>query len=365
MGRTRAYLPWMDELKGLAIAGVVLFHLFQNYPSDALFIELGDAVGRKIGFAAVSLFFAAAGFNASYSLANRGFFDAPNSPQNWRTWLQRRLLRLYPTYWLAIALSLLLYLFAGQLNPSLNAGNLLLIAIGFPGYERFKLLNPGFWFFSVILQYYLIAPFLLTLMCRRPGVVLLGGFLVAIAIDIVCWQLDPKLPLYSFLAMLNFIGSYFFEVCLGLYWGTVYARHGSFRRVDGLVSLAVFGIGIVAYTFSGVDLLYMLGLNIIVTPLLFWVCYYAFVKTKDWRFKLVAWLRQLLGIMGRASYQIYLIHQPLLFVWLPIWGYVSPAELSASIAIGLPLTLLLVALYVILFLKIETWLSQLHSSVLL
>lgn len=363
MSNAKAYLPWIDELKGLAIAGIVAFHIFQNYPSDTLFIELGDSIGRKVGFAAVSLFFVVAGFNTSYSLANRDFFDTPETPQNWRTWLQRRLVRLYPTYWLAIALSLLLYLVAGQINPKLNAGNLLLIALGFPGYERFKLLNPGLWFFSVILQYYLIAPLLLTLMRRRPLVILPFGLAVAIAIDLTCWQLNRELPLYSFLAMLNFIGSYFFEVCLGLYWGTIYAKYGKFRRIDGLASLALFGIGIAAYQLSRTDLLYMLGLNIIVTPLLFCVCYYALVMAKHWGQNSLALLSRFLGIAGRSSYQVYLIHQPLLFVWLPIWGQVSPKSSSAMLSLGLLLAAFMVVLYVFLFLKIEAWLSQIRSLI--
>lgn len=51
----------MDEVKGLAIARVVVFHLFPNYSSNVsfIFIKLDDTIDKKIGFVAVSLFFAA------------------------------------------------------------------------------------------------------------------------------------------------------------------------------------------------------------------------------------------------------------------------------------------------------------------
>ncbi|HAG80759.1 MAG TPA: hypothetical protein DCL61_06215, partial [Cyanobacteria bacterium UBA12227] len=63
-------LHWVDQTKGLAILGIVLFHFFQNYPDRLGLVQILDRNGARLGYAAVDIFFVIAGFNTSYTLAS-------------------------------------------------------------------------------------------------------------------------------------------------------------------------------------------------------------------------------------------------------------------------------------------------------
>jgi peptidoglycan/LPS O-acetylase OafA/YrhL len=82
------YLAWIDQSKGLAILGIILFHFFQNYPFRTSWINSLYHLGAKVGFAAVGLFFVIAGFNTSYVLARK--LEAKQE-LNWQEWLKKRL----------------------------------------------------------------------------------------------------------------------------------------------------------------------------------------------------------------------------------------------------------------------------------
>jgi peptidoglycan/LPS O-acetylase OafA/YrhL len=349
------YLAWIDQTKGLAILGIIFFHFFQNYPFQTIQINGLYHLGAKVGFAAVGLFFVIAGFNTSYVLARK--LEAKQE-LNWQEWLKKRLYRLYPTYWLAIAVTLLLYhLFNVERNLSLD--KLFLIAIGYPDYQLNKLLNPGFWFFSVILQFYLVAPFIFKLTGNNAIKILGLGIGVAGAIKLACiFVLAPRSWLFSFLYQLQFVGSYFFEICLGIYWGFILYQHQKFRRIDFLCSLGIFSAGLALYislSLQEIDFLYNLGFDIFFTPIMFLGCYWVFKHVSLASLTKINFIP--LIILGRYSYQIYLVHQPLLFVLLPKWN--QNIFFSTDLGLGIALVITAIALtgYVAAFIKIESGLE--------
>jgi peptidoglycan/LPS O-acetylase OafA/YrhL len=67
----KKHLTWIDQSKGIAILGVVIFHFFQNFPNRINLVNILDRNGAKIGFAAVDIFFMISGFNIGYSLAQK------------------------------------------------------------------------------------------------------------------------------------------------------------------------------------------------------------------------------------------------------------------------------------------------------
>jgi peptidoglycan/LPS O-acetylase OafA/YrhL len=347
----------------VAILGIICFHFFQNYPERTELVKILDRNGARLGYAAVDLFFVIAGFNTSYSLASikAKLSQGETIKTNWLLWLKKRLSRLYPTYWLAIVLTLLLYyLFSKIKVPSVL--DLVFIFIGLPGYQRFRTINPGFWFFSVILQAYLVIPLIFYICKSKPTRILLVGLVIGVLNKLVCLVLlgFKDYNLYSFFLQLNFLGSYFFPLCLGLYWGFTYFDHKSFRRVDLVISSSVFVIALMIYIslmVSQIKFVYMLGFDMVFTPLFFIGFYYIFEYLESNKISLKFGLN-LVSLAGLYSYQIYLIHQPLLFVLLPYLKQHVHGDASVRLIVSIIVTSVLLSVYVFLFTQLESFLRK-------
>ncbi|MBD1907712.1 acyltransferase [Funiculus sociatus GB2-A5] len=347
-------LNWVDQTKGLAILGIVLFHFFQNYPERLNLVSLLDRNGAKVGFAAVDIFFVMAGFNTSYVLA---FITKKSNldwiSPNWKSWLHKRMLRLYPTYILAVVVSLVLYALFGKIRLS-SGIDTALIFMGIAGYQKFKLVNPGFWFFFVILQAYLLTPLIFYVCKNKPTSILSLGIILGILNKIACWAVAPNSQLYGFILQNNFIGSYIAELCLGIYWGFAYVIRGSFRKIDVIVSTGIFIVGLLGYLGldkAGIDIVHMRGFDMVFTPFLFLVCYLIFDKLTNFN-----WMNSglvFLTLMGLYSYQIYLIHQPMYFVLLPFLASHIAFNPYLKILMSMIITALVLIAYVVLFTYVE------------
>lgn len=356
-------LDWIDQTKGLAILGIVLFHFFQNYPAPLPLVYFLNRNGAKVGYAAVDIFFVMAGFNTSYILAiTAQKYHLPKLSTNWKSWLLKRLDRIYPTYLLAVVCSLFLYFIfkdGYSIKPLLN---FILSFLGLAGYQ-WQSINPGFWFFTVILELYLLTP-LIFLSCKsKPkSILILGIIVVFIAKLFGFYLLSINSKWFSFLLGNNIFLSYFFQYCLGLYWGIIYHHHQNrFRTQDFIISGLVFGLGLIFYltlALTKIDIVYMLGFDILFTPLIFLGCHRLFEWLNQYKGYLFYGL-VLLSAMGIYSYQIYLIHQPLLFVILPQFNQSLNLNPYIKITISLILSALLLSIYLIGFIRLEQFLRKL------
>ncbi len=356
-------LNWIDYTKGIAILGIICFHFFQNYPERTELVKILDRNGARLGYAAVDLFFVIAGFNTSYSFASIKAKLSQGEPlkNNWLIWVKKRLSRLYPTYWLAIVLTLLIYYLFSQIKVS-SVLDLIFIFIGLPGYQRFRTINPGFWFFSVILQAYLVIPLIFYLCKSKPARILLVGLVIGVLNKLLCLILlgFQDSTLFSFFLQLNFLGSYFFPLCLGLYWGFIYFDNKSFRRVDLVISSSVFLFFLMIYIslmVSQIRFVYMLGFDLVFTPFFFIGFYYIFEYIESNKTSLNFGLN-FLSLAGLYSYQIYLIHQPLLFVLLPYLKQNVQGDASVRLIVSIIVTSVLLSVYVFLFTQLESFLRK-------
>ncbi|MDJ1180729.1 acyltransferase [Roseofilum sp. BLCC_M91] len=312
--QTGQRINWIDQIKGLAIFGILLFHFFQNYPERIPLVVTLDQLGAKVGFAAVDIFFVMAGFNITYVMARKNLL--PTIHFDWRSWLIKRLNRLYPTYLLAVIFSLVLYFLLSYPQKYIFPDFLLSVA-GLAGYT-FQSINPGFWFFTVILQAYLVTPLIFRISQSKPIILLIVTLFLGVVTKVLCFNTDTSSDLYWYLLQNDFLGSYIFQFGLGLYWGIIYFYHDGFRKIDYWWTLLVFLLGFIVYIYlgkSGFDFRYMLGFDMLFTPLFFVALQSMFVwLDKRKRIKPVVWLLSFLSLLGLYSYQIYLIHQPLFFV---------------------------------------------------
>ena len=346
-------LQWIDHVKGAAILAIVAFHFFQNYPDQFGLVATLNRNGAKLGYAAVDIFFVMAGFNISFVMATKKASVA------WKTWLQKRVSRLYPEYWLAVVCSLILFVLFRQSKIVFDL-KFILSCLGFAGYS-FQSINPGFWFFTVILQSYLVTPLLFKICQSKPDRFLMVGAGASILTKVICAAL-PDGAWHSYLLQTNFLGSYLFQYCLGLYWGFSYVQNRGFRKIDWQVSLGIFTAGIVTYiamNIQHIDIIYMLGFDIVFTPFMFMALRQSL--------ELLARVKSLshgldgLAIVGLYSYQIYLIHQPLMSAGFPYLAKLIPLGGIPELLLILIVFMALFPLYVWIFLSLSKQLNQLLS----
>ncbi|MHB8859480.1 MAG: acyltransferase family protein [Thermoleophilia bacterium] len=168
-----------SQLKGLAIAVVVFAHFSSLYAMDFYsrwFTEYASAI--------VAFFFVLSGYGIFFSL-ERGFEQAPSAWRASFSFACRRLVRIYPLYWLALVTIPLFYMpdqahYGAMYHSGFRS---VLIWMGFP-----LIRNDELWFITAILQCYWVAP-LIYVMMRRLGTMkslvmvaagLAGTFLVSV-----------------------------------------------------------------------------------------------------------------------------------------------------------------------------------------
>src|SRR5213082_364349 len=171
--------PWIDVSKGLAILFVVYFHffrtVFEHYqlpPADwsglaasaMSILRAGWWQISGLGFHAVGAFIILSGWTLMQSTMHR----AESGSVAWGAWYGARFVRLYPMYWVA-HLVYLLSPFVARLEPVDGRIILSLLGLRFIDIQmNFMYLNAAWWYFSMLIQFYLIFP-LLFWSARRLG----------------------------------------------------------------------------------------------------------------------------------------------------------------------------------------------------
>ena len=164
-------LLWLDVAKGLAILWVVYFHFFRTYfehgelpPADWHNLVAGVTTILKavwlqvsgLGFHAVGVFIILSGWTLMESTSRR----AESGAVSWATWYRSRFLRLYPMYWVAH----LVYLVSPfVVRPEKVDGRIVLSLLGLRFVDiqmNYYYLNPAWWYFSMLIQFYLLFPLL-------------------------------------------------------------------------------------------------------------------------------------------------------------------------------------------------------------
>jgi peptidoglycan/LPS O-acetylase OafA/YrhL len=181
-------LAGLDLLRLLAIACVTLHHLLSITHHD----HGPSSCGVNFGDVGVGLFCAVAGFLAAQPAA-----CALPPP----AWLCRRVLRLWPAYWIALAVSFALTLGTRYKPVSAPLALAQFAAVAPFFYPRDQLVNQSTWFVWLILLCYGL--FFLARVVRFPRLVLLA---CAVLVALV-WRQDP---------LAKHILTFCLAACLGL-----------------------------------------------------------------------------------------------------------------------------------------------------
>lgn len=145
------YIPELDGLRALSVLGVLFFHL--------------KVVGFSLGWVGVNFFFVISGF-----LITRILLDAKAKPYYFRNFYARRALRIFPIYYLSLALVAVIAAIAGQ---SLGDGWAYLFylqnfLLGFGNWQvNFPAIFNHTWSLAIEEQFYLLWPVVVYLLSGR------------------------------------------------------------------------------------------------------------------------------------------------------------------------------------------------------
>jgi len=314
-------LLWLDIAKAIAISWVVYFHFFNTvfqhtqFPADdwsslaagtVTVIRIAWLKVSGIGFHAVGVFIILSGWALMESTARR----AESSSLKWGSWFGARFLRLYPMYWVAHVVYLVSP-FVARLEPVDSRIILSLLGLRFIDITmNFMYLNAAWWYFSMLIQFYVMFP-LLFWAARRFGPFVF--LLMACALGFfVRYLLLVVYPQHGFWVLGGFAVCRLPEFALGMALGMWHKQ--SPARVE-LFLLRGVGLFVGLLLYPGALWLYHNGITYVFVDFATGACCLLEVVGVAgiiWRFGSVA---KVFGLVGAFSYGLYLIHQPYV-IWL-------------------------------------------------
>jgi peptidoglycan/LPS O-acetylase OafA/YrhL len=300
----------IDELKGWAMLLVLIYHIGGVF-------DLPNWFHGEVG---VDVFLIISGFTLT-----RSSQEIP-----WKQFLRRRLLRIYPAYWLA--LGFFCWLSSHYYGVHRSAANLVLHFLGVHGFaapDFFSDINDSFWFISLILMLYVVFLWLR----RKLGdlsTVVGAGLLLNAAFTFFYLGADHSGGL-GHLAVR--IPSFFI--------GIVAAQFMSAKSVTLTMNPALAaGLAFVAYLGCSRGVIPFYPFAGVAATAIFLVLRQSLQKHPDGRFFLSA-----LALMGVYSYEIFLFHQPLIrdynrLFWSRAYDIIHPStwQLVLGVVGGILLT---------------------------
>jgi peptidoglycan/LPS O-acetylase OafA/YrhL len=344
-------LLWLDIAKGLAILWVVYFHFFRTYfehgelpPADWSNLAAGAATifgyvwlqVSGLGFHAVGVFIILSGWALMESTARR----AESGALAWGAWYRSRFLRLYPMYWVAH----LVYLVSPfVVRPEQVDGRIVLSLLGlrFVDIEmNYYYLNPAWWYFAMLIQFYLLFPLLFwTARKLGPWTFLLTACAVGFLVRYLMLIVYPQNGMWT---QGGFAICRLPEFALGMALGMWHTRSTAraerfFLGGAGLVT------GLLLYPLA--LQLYSNGYAYIFVDFATGACCFLEVVGVAGIISRFAGPAKVFGLVGAFSYGLYLVHQPYV-IWLglrireqPIWMFllIAVATLTVLSAWGIVL----------------------------
>ena len=307
---THKYIPTLDGIRGLAILAVVLYHNFSGL-SDQFYI----------GWMGVDLFFVLSGYLITNALMNTLY-----SRDYLRNFYAKRVLRIFPIYYLVLFVFLVLFPFIHFLKAEfsyyidhqlwfwLYMQNWLII-FNFPqGSGYFN----HFWSLAVEEQFYLIWPFIILWLKKEKNLLIFMGLvLVALmAFRSTLWLLQLDHFNYTIFYRFTRIDG----ICVGCIIALLKRTHPDFLNKN--TAVVVTGLAILNFLFY-----FLNRSNQFEYPYFAFVGYTTFatmfgllvdqatITKNKWFTKVFA--IPPLRYIGKISYGFYIFHVPIYLLLLP------------------------------------------------
>ena len=208
----------LDALRGIAILGVVMFHIttgWWNVVQVPLTVPLLRVDAMEVlfyGFYGLPLFFLLSGYLLTWTEEKR----ARAAPYSVRSYVLRRVLRLAPAYYVAIIITVVLW------PEKSSAIDVLMHASFLHAFSPYTVnsLDPAWWSLTPEIVFYCLLPFIV-LKLRRVSqrLALFGAFaLISLATRLYTYQYGDPFALFSWdnslPVQIFVIGTYFVHVSL-------------------------------------------------------------------------------------------------------------------------------------------------------
>lgn len=138
-------IPELESLRGIAVVSVILFH-YTYFFRPKINYDFSSALDFKYGFHGVELFFMISGFVIFMSL------DRISSVKEF---LYKRSVRLYPTYWICLLITLTFLLFNSTLEFDFSFKEKVLNILMFQGLFYIKNVDSSYWSLLPELLFYI------------------------------------------------------------------------------------------------------------------------------------------------------------------------------------------------------------------
>lgn len=336
-------LLWLDIAKGLAILWVVYFHFFRTYfehgellPADWSNLASGARTVFEyawlqisgLGFHAVGVFIILSGWALMQSTTRR----AEAGAVAWGAWYRARFLRLYPMYWIAH----LVYLVSPfVVRPEQVDGRIVLSLLGlrFVNIEmNYYYLNPAWWYFAMLIQFYLLFPLLFSAARKLgPWTFLLAACAVGFFARYLMLVVYPQNGMWT---QGGFAICRLPEFALGMTLGMWHSRSTA-RAERFFLGGAGLVIGLLLY--PAALRLYDNGYAYIFVDFATGACCLLEVVGVAGIIARFPGPAKMFGLVGAFSYGLYLVHQPYV-IWLglrirdqPIWVFLLIAAATMAV----------------------------------
>jgi len=301
----RQRLPVIDELKGVAIVLILIYH-----SGGAL-----DRPNYLHGEVGVDIFLMLSGYTLALG----------SNDQSTAGFARKRLLRIFPAYWFALGLFIAMDQFLRGIGHTWHSILLHATALHAFGPEfDFWDINMAFWFLALLVPLYVIY-WLTRRWLTDPAAALGAGLLLAAA----SVGIYSAVGYHGHIEHLSVrIPAFFAGMAFALY-----QRRGA--GASPLSSNGLLGLGLAAtlylYLFQGCQFSYTLGAAVII------LAYVALRATGCLR-----WIAWSLSLVGTYSYEIYLLHQPLIrdynkLFWTHWNKGAAPSQFQLEQGVGLGL----------------------------
>lgn len=306
-------LAFADGLRGLAACWVVLFHMSEGKHIEALHASLPSFVYRvffSMGDLGVPVFFVLSGYVMALTTTNLNF----NASVGLR-FIARRLIRLMPAYYAAIALvlafSAVKYKVLGQGLIDFNFQILTAHAFLAQGFFNIKNIDPVFWTLCIEIQFYIFFAFLMWANNKLSGSSEGSNrgyyFILISSVAALLWPLG----LAAGSVWPGGFLPYWYCFMAGV-WASL-SRGGAPTIQVGAIcyALVLMGSGLLLY--SGV------AMTAAITSLFLMLAAY---QRKEGVWLSYRWIQ----FLGMISYSLYLLHNPLTGATFNIFKRVFPSN---------------------------------------
>jgi peptidoglycan/LPS O-acetylase OafA/YrhL len=304
----RTYYPALDVLRGIAILLVFFYHNFQ-------FLQVFE-----FGWMGVDLFFVLSGF-----LITDILLTAKNEKNFFRNFYARRLLRIFPLYYITLMLFFgFAPLFFSQQNMNLvnyYEHNQLWF---WTHLQNWLFVNDGltsspflthFWSLAVEEQFYLFWPLVIFLLnsLRKIRFVIIALIIVAFTVRIFIWYQSPADMVKYYCNTLTRMDSLLMGCLLAVWLKEGKVISNKTIKCTLILCSAFFAAALIAGKNLTQTNPFFSTIGYTIVSIFFATLVYLFIKSE---FRLLCWLRKsvALNYIGKISFGIYVFHIPIYLI---------------------------------------------------